>query len=302
MKKSITFSTPAGQIVAEIPTFKNNLYLVGCGYHKCTPNYTFNHGGILSEYHLHFIINGKGTITIDNNTHFASKNDIFILPKNKSVEYFADSIEPWEYVWVKFAGDFAATYLESVGLSAATPVIHSIVDNMFYVSYIDSMVLSFKHHLSSDLKRISLLFELLSTLIDNQITPDKALLQSKTYNTDIDLSAISSTCDIYIEEALRYIEKNYATTSVSDIASYLGINRSYFCTLFKKHLNTSPKQYILNHTMEKAKELLETTNMSINEISTFCGYSDYFIFAKTYKKFYGVTPSSSRRLNSIYLP
>ena len=42
--------------------------------------------------------------------------------------------------------------------------------------------------------------------------------------------------------------------------------------------------------IEKAKELLTSTNMTLNEISDSVGFNDYFYFLKTFKKFTGVTP------------
>jgi len=47
---------------------------------------------------------GKGKILVDGKTIYLSAGDLFILPKDVSIFYQADDIDPWTYLWVGFSG------------------------------------------------------------------------------------------------------------------------------------------------------------------------------------------------------
>jgi transcriptional regulator GlxA family with amidase domain len=61
--------------------------------------------------------------------------------------------------------------------------------------------------------------------------------------------------------------------------------------LFKKHLNTTPKTYYTGLRLQKARELLFHTNMSLAEICFACGFNSQTHFSKSYRAKFGVSPS-----------
>ena len=175
------------QILGDIKTNTIDLFLICCGYHKCPPNYIFDHGK-LNEYHLHFVLDGKGTLIINENKYLVKKNDIFILPKSYIVKYYADYNDPWEYIWVTFDGTLAETYLSYANITANKPVIHSNICNETYLEYVDKMLEAHEFTYSNELKRASFLFELLSTLIE---------AQNNINTSDSNTSEISNDINIY---------------------------------------------------------------------------------------------------------
>ena len=89
----------------------------------------------------------------------------------------------------------------------------------------------------------------------------------------------------------KYINRNYTSDiSLMTVADALDLNPSYVSQLFKKESGSTYTKYLTNMRIEKAKELLTSTNMTLNEISDSVGFNDYFYFLKTFKKFTGVTP------------
>ena len=62
--------------------------------------------------------------------------------------------------------------------------------------------------------------------------------------------------------------------------------------LFKKYVGVSPKQYITNYRMTKAKNLLED-GLPVTDVSNRCGFSDIYYFSKAYKKHFGYPPSQT---------
>lgn len=102
---------------------------------------------------------------------------------------------------------------------------------------------------------------------------------------------------IYVEHTLDYIEHNYyRNIKVQSIADYIGINRSYLTNCFKSVLNISPQEYILKYRMQQASLLLKNTDLPISEIANRVGYDDALNYSKSFKKIYGINPTSYRRL------
>ena len=100
---------------------------------------------------------------------------------------------------------------------------------------------------------------------------------------------------LYIEKSIEFINNNFANNiKVTDIANYVGLNRSYLSSLFKKSLNVSPQEFLLSVRMNKAYELLKKLELSIGDISRSVGYIDPLTFSKTFKKYSGYSPKQYR--------
>lgn len=102
--------------------------------------------------------------------------------------------------------------------------------------------------------------------------------------------------NIILNSALEYIQNNYCETiSLDEMASLCNISSSYFSKIFKKVVGDNFSNYINILRIRKAKELLETSNMPIINISIDLGYEDCGYFIKVFKKNVGVTPALYRK-------
>jgi AraC family transcriptional regulator of arabinose operon len=282
MDKPTTYNSRAGfRCLRNIKRQTNDLYLVHCGHQQCTPGYTYNHK-TPNENHLHFILNGKGTLTIHQKTYHLKKDDIFLIPKSVHIDYAADMEHPWEYIWVTFDGEMAIDYLNHAGLSADHPVATSGIPTASYLPLIKKILDSNELTFTNEIKRVGYLFDIISTLIDAQ-----SELKGKKNRYDY-------SSETYVEHALQYITLNYKEIKVSDIAEYVGINRSYLTSIFKKELNVSPQEYLINYRLGKAAKLLETSQLPIKDISIEAGYNNPLNFSKMFKNAYGVSPKIYR--------
>lgn len=82
--------------------------------------------------------------------------------------------------------------------------------------------------------------------------------------------------------------------SVKQMANLVNLSSSRLRHLFKKETGLSFAQYIKTHRLHKAKELVETTFLSMKEIMNRVGLHDKSHFAKDFKKAFGVTPAQHR--------
>lgn len=98
-----------------------------------------------------------------------------------------------------------------------------------------------------------------------------------------------------ITPALDYMRNNYyKKLNLSDMANMCNISPSYFSKLFRRQFRDSFSNYVNKMRVEKAAEMLKTTNTSIINISLTTGFEDCGYFIKVFKKIVGVTPTLYR--------
>ena len=109
----------------------------------------------------------------------------------------------------------------------------------------------------------------------------------------VDKNSLLMLCEYIVE----IIEENYANQdlNVNAIASKIGLNSKYVGTIFRATKGVSVSKYINSIRMEKSKELLETTDRDIKEISQMVGYSNYRYFVAKFKKDFNCTPTEYRK-------
>lgn len=101
----------------------------------------------------------------------------------------------------------------------------------------------------------------------------------------------------------RYIENNIGDPSLCNrkIADTAGISEVYLRRLFHTHANTSPRQYIQQMRINRAKSLLASCGWSVTEISEECGYSGVYHFCRMFHRKTGFTPTEYRNMFKVYL-
>lgn len=95
-----------------------------------------------------------------------------------------------------------------------------------------------------------------------------------------------------IRTAKKYIEDHFdKDISLDDVSRVVNISPYYFSKVFKEASGLNFIEYLTNIRIEKAKNLLENSNLSIKEICVSCGYTDPNYFSRSFKKNVGVTPT-----------
>ena len=104
-----------------------------------------------------------------------------------------------------------------------------------------------------------------------------------------------------LQNAVKFIENNYQNSRLSniDIAEFCNISEVYLRKLFADKFNMSPKQYIINLRLNKAKQLLRDGILKIGTISEECGFSNQYHFSRLFKERIGMTPSEYIQKNKI---
>ena len=97
------------------------------------------------------------------------------------------------------------------------------------------------------------------------------------------------------EDILSFIEGHYMEElSMKNVARAMNYSDAYFCKLFKQCFRVNFSAWLNEFRVEKAKEMLLQSRMSIREISLACGYTDANYFARVFKRITGQTPTEYR--------
>jgi len=107
---------------------------------------------------------------------------------------------------------------------------------------------------------------------------------------------MSALSDSKIGPSLNQIHaEEHAEWTVEKLANEAALSRSAFTERFIKLVGESPKTYLINWRMQKAKSKLESTELSMYEIAESAGYSSEAAFNKAFKQYFYATPGSLRK-------
>ena len=117
----------------------------------------------------------------------------------------------------------------------------------------------------------------------------------KDLNSRIQLKRETTTKQI-IKEAKEYINHNYQNPalSVEIICKHLHMSPAYFSTLFKKEMSQTYVAYLTDLRLNKAVELLNTTDYKTYVIAEMVGYQEQNYFSYVFKKKFGIPPTKYR--------
>jgi two-component system response regulator YesN len=99
-----------------------------------------------------------------------------------------------------------------------------------------------------------------------------------------------------IEKIKYFIEKNYnKNISLREASDIVYLSPKYISRLFKESTGMGFNEYKLHLRIDKAKQLLQTTDLHVNEISYKTGYLNVESFIRIFKKLTGTTPNNYRQ-------
>lgn len=283
MEKKTSYFNYAGLLEFMYLDHQNtDLYLSHCGMQQCNPNHSFGNTA-RPEYHLHIILDGRGCYEIYGKRYELNRGQLFLIPPDVTdYMYRADKEQPWYYAWVAVNGAKAGDYMSQAGFDQTRVVREANIPPEEFTALIYEMLKSSQLTFANELDRAGYLYLLMALLIESN-----------------GLCRIREHCQAsgrdYIAQALQYVQFNYnRDIQINDIAGYLGINRSYFSSLFKQKMNVTPKAYLQKLRLEKAKAMLAETTDPVGEIALKAGFKDPFMFSKLFKKTEGLSPRAYR--------
>ena len=260
------------------------------GWERCKPQHSYG-PAVRNHYLFHFILSGKGTLEscdINRQTHYhhLHAGQGFLICPEQNNHYYADPDDPWEYTWIEFDGLRVKESLDIAGLNINQPVFRSV--NPGDAEQLGQMILHIVRH------------ETASTL---HLIGDGMLFLDHLVNTSATRSRTKSkrVRDFYLREAMNFIEQHYQEDiSVEDIASFCGLDRSYFSKIFHGAMGKTPKEFLIHYRITKACQLLKSTQLSIKDISAAVGYPNQLHFSRAFRNVISTSPRDWRKEHSSF--
>jgi AraC-like DNA-binding protein len=105
-----------------------------------------------------------------------------------------------------------------------------------------------------------------------------------------------SPSDPLVTRALEQMRRELARRlSVAELARSVGLSRAAFARRFRAELGEPPERYLSRLRMQRAAELLGSTDAGLAAIAAEIGYGSEFAFSRAFKRCFGVSPSGYRR-------
>lgn len=102
----------------------------------------------------------------------------------------------------------------------------------------------------------------------------------------------TNVCSYYTNIIVNMINSSFADPfSIAELATQLNISKSYLHRCFRKDMGVSIIEYLNKRRIDHAKKLLITTNHSVIDISTECGFNNRQSFSYAFRKETGISPS-----------
>ena len=105
----------------------------------------------------------------------------------------------------------------------------------------------------------------------------------------------NSRCNLNIDSAREYIDAHLnESLTLEKVANHIFINKSYFSHVFHCRIGMTFSDYLTSRRIEKAKELLLSTEHAIQDIAHLCGFSSSAYFSSVFKRKTNQTPKQFR--------
>ncbi len=215
------------------------------------------------SYAIHFCTSGKITYTHNGKKYVADKEHAIILPMGASYELYNN--EGGEFPLINFFTN----------------------DNSFTNEFITYPIISVSPYLEDIKKIISLPDTKENRLL--KISLLYKILNRISYESNKGVQALAP--------AVKYMTSHLCDNEITNVilAKEAHISEIYLRTLFKACYNTTPRQYLISLRIERAKQLLISTDDTVQNIALATGFSGIYHFTRAFKQSTSMTPTEYRK-------
>lgn len=242
-------------------------------------HFDWEHGRILNEYQMIYIPEGTGFFHTKGQRTPIESDSVILLTPGLWHRYRPNSETGWREYWVGFAG----------------PAYKAIFDAHFFAG----------RHVFR-VRRSAGILDAFDALIAAAQENGPALQQNLAALTSVLLARLYSSTFAHpptAKEASKMVQRaremmvsnDTKDISLEETARRLGTSYSNFRRIFREHTGASPHQYRLSLKLNRARSLLQNSDLSIKEIALLSGFEDEQYFCRFFKKVVGKTPTSYRK-------
>ncbi len=228
-----------------------------------------------------YVVSGKGYIEYKGKVYPVKAGESYIINRICGHRWYADPEDPYEKKWVNIGGRFlesltlayqmtGGVYVESVSIEAQIDEMHRILLNY-----------NFQDPRQDNLRLMHLLVDIFDKM-------------NYTRNAERE-----KPDRVMFEQIRNYVTANllYEQLSPTAICNSFFISSSTLLRMFEKNVGISPAKYIVRQRIEYAKQLLLSTDYTVDRISGFLFFSSSRHFYKVFRETVGMAPTEWRKKN-----
>jgi len=242
--------------------------------------FTWKKGRILHEYQINYITEGSGILETVTDQFIVAPGSIIILRPGMWHRYRPDTETGWNEHYLGFDGEFCSNLFHEGFFAPARPVL--------YIGFQENILQHF--------------FEIIQMVKEEKtghqqvIAATTILILSKIISVLRNQEFEGKSIERTIRKACLYFRENVnKNVNIEELAEELHVGYSYFRQMFRKYTGISPSQYHLSLRIQKAKDLLVSSDQSFKEIAFDLGFESYFYFSRIFKDKTGKSPMEFRK-------
>lgn len=241
-------------------------------------------GRTLDEYQLLYQPEGEGVFQSAHISETTIKaGDIFLLFPGEWHTYHPLPNKGWKSYWIGFKGKNIDDRVKAGFLSPEKPIYH--------VGFSNEILGLFDEAFKTAQEEAAYSQQTLAGIVNHLIGLMYSLERNIILNKD------SKHVDMINKARLRIRESLEGSLTIQEIAQDLGISYSSFRKLFKEYTGIAPAMYQQTLRLQRAKELLSTTDESIKEIAYRLNFESPDYFSAKFKSQTGLKPSDFRNMS-----
>ena len=260
-----------------------NLYIRKIGYFPHVKyHYVSKQQGVAYAM-LIYCTEGVGWVNIDNQTMMVKSDEYIILPPHTPYAFWADEGHPWTIYWIHFCGRVADAFIPHP--VTPYPIGRGLESRIQYrLDLFEEMYQAFSHGYIRDYMTYS------SMCLHYFLASFRWVTQYRH------IVAVNHQGDELLDRVIYYMNEHLQTQlRLEDVASHFHYSVSHFSMLFKEKTGMSPIRYFLHMKVQKACELIELSNLKLNEVANILGFEEPAYFTRIFTNVMGMTPSQYRR-------
>ena len=241
-------------------------------------------GRTLDEYQLLYQPEGEGVFQSAHIPETPIKaGDIFLLFPGEWHSYHPVKSKGWKSYWIGFKGKNIDDRVKARFLSPEKPIYH--------VGFSNDLINLYEEAYKVAQEEAAYVQQTLAGIVNHLI--------GKTYSLErnIILGKDSKHVDLISKARYRIRESLEDNLTIQELAQELGMSYSSFRKLFKEHTGFAPALYQQTLKLQRAKELLSTTDESIKEIAYRLNFESPDYFSAKFKSQTGMKPSDFRNMS-----
>lgn len=259
------------------------LHITDIGYYPKALHHFRERKEPIGQFVFIYCIEGAGWFRCGEQEYKVSANQYFILPAGQPHAYGSDDSNPWTIYWIHFKGKLASYFAgQAFRPIDIKPSVQSRISNRneLFEEIFRTLEMGYSHE--NLLYASSAFHYYLGSL--RYLQQYREAVRNESDKNDI------------VTAAIHFMKENLEKKlTLADLAAHIGYSPSHFSVLFSKRTGYAPLTYFNQLKIQQACQLLDFTDMKVNQICYKIGIEDTYYFSRLFSKVMGMSPREYKK-------